>query len=146
METSMSIIDLIKLKFPKLYVTETTNNSLVFPPEQSNGHIEYKRTLMDCTKSKIINYATQMRWRISENTKNQSATYYIGINDNGSVYGLSKDCVFGCVEKFVTISQSIDASITCVQIIYINDCIIIKIVVKNKKLKDNYLVDFSNEF
>ena len=146
MNGSPNIIVQIKNLFPKLFVTEIVNDNMTFDPESDNGHIEYKRTIADCGDKKAEKYATQMRWRISENVRNQCATYYIGIDDDGTIVGLSNEEIIECVTQFVLISRTISASIIGVQIIHINEFSIIKIGVKIKKIQDNYLVEFGDKF
>ena len=146
MHNNCMFIGQIKNKFPKLYVTESINDEMVFEPECENGHIEYKRTLADCSEIRAKKYATQMRWRICENIRNQCATYYIGIDDDGTIVGLSEQEIIDCVERFVAIAESISASIVGIQIINIRGLMIMRIVVKIKKIKDNYLVEFGEKF
>lgn len=140
------LIEQIKNNFPKLYVTECTNDTIVFEPESDDGHVEYKRTLVDCTETKAKKYATQMRWRICENVKNQCATYFIGIDDDGTIVGLSYQEIIDCISRFVAIADSIDASIVGIQIIHVKELLIIKIRVKIKKIDNNYLVEFGDKF
>lgn len=134
----------IKNKFPKLFVTEIINNNLKFGPEQNSGCIEYKRTISDCNEFRVQKYASQMKWRITENIKNQCATYFIGLDDDGTIVGLSDENLMNCIEWFVIISKSIGASIIGIQIIHINFLTIMKIGVKIKKIQDNYLVEFED--
>lgn len=136
----VDLIDQIKTIYPKIYVTET-NNPLVLQPENDQGFIEYKRSLVECDEKKIEKYATQMRWRISENIK-QYAIYYIGVDDDGTIIGLNQEETMICIHKFVQISKSIEASIIGLQIIYVHDKIVIRFGVKIKKIENNYLVDF----
>ncbi|AYV84953.1 MAG: putative GTP-binding protein [Satyrvirus sp.] len=140
------IVELIKEKFPKLFVTEIRNDNLKFCPEPSLGHVEYKRTLIRCNKDKEEKYASQMKWRITENYQKQCAIYYIGVDDDGTIIGLSGDEIFDCVARFVSIAQSIKASVTGIQIIHINELSIIKIWVKMKKISNSYLVEFGDKF
>ncbi len=146
MNVNSSIVSQIKSKFPRLYVTETVNNNMTFGPEKDDGYIEYKRTIADCSDNKAQKYATQMRWRISENVRNQCATYFIGIDDDGTIVGLSDKEIMECVTRFVSIAKSINASIIGIQIIQISEFSIIRIIVKIKKIFDNYLVEFGDKF
>lgn len=132
----------IKAIHSNLFVTETINNDIKFMPEQQDGFIEYKRTIIDCTDKKAIQYATQMRWRITENTKHQKATYFIGVDDDGAIIGLNDQEIIGCISKIVSIADTINASVYGVHIIHVGYSSIIKICVKIKKINDNYLVDF----
>lgn len=145
MNTNSELVSNIRNNHANLYITEITNNDMKFLPEQHDGFVEYKRTLIDCTDKKAIQYATQMRWRITENIKHQCATYYIGVDDDGAIIGLTNDDIIACVTKIVSIAGTIDASITGIHIIHIGDLSIIKICVKIKKIKDNYLVDFNDD-
>ena len=145
MDDSSSVVIDIKSQFPKLYVTEIRDNDIKFGPEQDEGHVEYKRTIAECSEKKAEHYATQMHWRISENLKYQSATYFIGIDDDGTIIGLTNQEVLDCITRFVTIANTIKASIRGIQVIHTNDQLIIKITVKIKKIKDNYL-EFGDKF
>ena len=57
------------------------------PPEIEEGNNEYKLKLLDNSIDKIDKIATQMRWRCSEG--NGEAIYTIGIEDDGTVVGIS---------------------------------------------------------
>ena len=140
----IDIVSEIKKKYPKFYVIQilNDNNNIKFSPENDDGDIEYKRTLVACSIKKEESYATQMRWRILNN-KNHCATYYIGVDDDGTIIGLNTTDVIECICRFVPIAKKINASISRVEIINLNGIrYIIKICVKNKKIKDNYIVDF----
>lgn len=119
-----------------LYITYSIDNELILTHEKENGYIEYKRTLIGCNNIKIEKYATQMKWRISENIKNHYAIYYIGIDDNGEIIGL-KD-IDENIRIFINITKLIKASICYIKKIEINEKIILKIMVKIKKALDNY--------
>ncbi len=136
------IIKKIKVFYPKLYFVNSVCHMTKLEPEDDRGHIEYKRTLIECNSKKEQHYATQMRWRIL-NSRNQCATYFIGVDDDGSIIGLDETSIVICINKMITISKSINASISRVEIMSINGGLyIIKINVKNKKINDNYLVEF----
>ena len=66
----------------------------MFPPENHNGNIEYKRHL--CSNEIDINdennlrfqqLVTQLKYRLNEG--DGIAIYYLGVNDNGTIYNLS---------------------------------------------------------
>jgi len=134
-----TFVDSLKIKYPKLYFINSQQDDLQMKPEKDDGFIEYKRSLLDCNDLSIQQYATQMQWRILQNTKANFAIYYVGIDDNGSIVGLNIDEVMESIESFVKITNVIDASITFVNFITISDKTIIKFGVKNKKLSDAYL-------
>jgi GTPase len=54
--------------------------------ESEFGNIEYKRKIVGIDDKKILSYASQMRYRVSQG--NHIAYYYIGVNDDGSIYGI----------------------------------------------------------
>ncbi|XWV24485.1 putative GTP-binding protein [Tupanvirus deep ocean] len=146
MNVDSEMIKQIKKLNPKLFVTEIVDDNMTFTPEQDDGHIEYKRTLVDCSNKKAEKYATQMRWRITENVRNQCATYFIGVDDDGTIVGLTENEIIDCVKRFIEIAGTISASITGVQLIHIKDMSIIRIGVKIKKIYDDYLVEFGEKF
>ena len=135
------IINQIKKQFPKFFVTEVTNDDLTFSPEKDNGFIEYKRKLDICTKDREEKYATQMVWRINQNIKSY-AVYFIGLDDDGTIIGISPCDIIDCIQKFASVAQSVNASIIDIQIINVKQSIIIKISPKIKKARSNFLVDF----
>lgn len=139
-----NIINKIKDKYPKLFIKYIVDNDLKIPPEKDDGFIEYKRNLDDCEGKKFNKYATQMRWRISENIKFNIAIYYIGVDDDGSIVGLSNNAVLLSTDKIIELATSIDASIKEIQLINIDSKYILKIILKNKKLINNFLVEFIN--
>ena len=69
----------------------------MFPPENDEGNIEYKRHLWSNElKSFDTQYnirfqqlITQMKYRLGEG--NGIAVYYIGIEDDGSIYDITKE-------------------------------------------------------
>ena len=62
----------------------------MLPPEIEEGNIEYKCYFKDIRKQRFIELSTQMNWRLNEG--NGTAYYYIGVNDNGTIYDrLTKD-------------------------------------------------------
>ncbi|KAL3309240.1 hypothetical protein Ciccas_012213 [Cichlidogyrus casuarinus] len=57
------------------------------PPEVEEGNIEYKRKLVKPTPERFEHLVTQMKWRLTEGSG--EAIYRLGVDDNGSVTGLS---------------------------------------------------------
>jgi len=139
----MNLFDLIVEKYPKLYITKLTNNELKFQPENDNGYVEYKCTLSNCSAEKATKYATQMQWRVTENDKNEYATYYIGVKDDGCILGLTDIDAMESIDKFVEITNMINARIIKINLIDITNLLVLQINVKIKKVKNNYLTDFT---
>lgn len=134
--------NILKDHFPQLYFMFIVNDNLHFEKEPQTGHTEYKRTLVNCDESKIQQYATQMRWRISENDR-QIADYYIGVDDDGIIIGLSPEDIIKCVQQIINITKIIQASIMVIILITINNKTILHAKVKiKKKIVDNYQIDF----
>ena len=126
----------------KLFIMQMVNDSFCLPREDPDGFIEYKRTLVDCDDAKCEKYATQMQWRIMQNLKNNIAYYYIGVDDDGSIIGLTDDAILESVKTILKIVGIIEGSIQSVNIIYVGENRIMRIVVKKKKLRDSYHVNF----
>lgn len=106
----------------------------MFNRENNEGHIEYKRHL--CSKEikkdsvRFNQLVTQMKFRLNEG--NGVAEYYIGINDDGSIYKLSdmeRDVSLKNFKKLVTFSKAVIKSIN-----YFDDYIHITIKDKNKDI------------
>lgn len=57
--------------------------------EIEEGNIEYKRKLTMTNIDRFDTLITQMNWRLNEG--NGEAIYYLGINDNGSIYQFKND-------------------------------------------------------
>jgi GTPase len=135
------MIGSLKMQFPHLYIVEIVDNSIHFNPENDRGNIEYKRTLTVCNENKKIQYATQMYWRMSQSLKH-TAIYYIGVDDDGTIVGLTIQEMGLSIKNFIKIVEDIEASISGVHVIHCNDKYILKITVKKKNIVDTYLVDF----
>lgn len=110
--------------------------------EDDFGFIEYKRSIVNCSNEKIERYATQMRWRISENINN-FAVYYIGVDDDGKIIGLSDSELFESIQVFFQISNTIEALIECITIINTDHKNIVSARVKlNNLYIYNNIIDF----
>ena len=60
----------------------------IFHKESFYGKIEYKRYFNTKDQNRINKYTTQLNFRINEGSGR--AIYLIGVNDDGSLYGLSE--------------------------------------------------------
>ncbi len=60
----------------------------VLKPEIEEGNVEYKRLLINLDSTRLEQLSTQMRWRLEEGEN--EAIYYLGINDNGSIYQMNQ--------------------------------------------------------
>jgi GTPase len=122
---------------PNLYIVSIRDDRLQLPKENDYGSIEYKRTLSECDDPKAEKYATQMKWRGGQNHKGL-ATYYIGVDDDGTLCGLTSDEIVEALEWLVKISNIINASIIKIEIIQCLDLTVLRVNIKMKKLTDGY--------
>jgi len=92
------------------------------PPENDNGDVEYKWNLAHMDKYKRSKITSQMRWRVKDSSRKQSALYILGVHDNGQLTGLNRndliatytnlmDCanklgLFTCLRRFKQFSDS----------------------------------------
>lgn len=134
-------IETLKIDFPHLFITFQIDNNLTFENESDIGFIEYKRTLVDCCDIKLQKYATQMRWRITQNSK-QIATYFIGLDDDGTIIGLTIDDIRASVHNLIKIADIIGASIINIHMLEIDEKSILKVKVKIKKKLINEYLEF----
>lgn len=133
----MTDIELLHQTHPKLFVLSTQEPDLKLDPENDNGPIEYKRTLSECDETRAQKYATQMLWRLGQNVKGL-ATYYIGVDDDGTICGLTTDEILEAIDWLTKIAQIIGASIIKVEVIDCGERKILRVVVKMKKISDGY--------
>lgn len=61
------------------------NSILALPPEDDNGPIEYKAFLQECTPNRV----SQVVFRMGESAQGNECTFYLGIMDDGGVFGAS---------------------------------------------------------
>ena len=82
---------------------------MTLPPEIEEGNVEYKRKLTDIEPFREEQLTTQMKWRINEGEG--EAIYYIGVNDDGSIYGLSNKEFGISIKNLSKLSKKINAKI-----------------------------------
>ncbi len=80
-----------------------------FPAENETGPIEYKSTLTRPDNEKIEKLASQMKYRLFEG--GGEAIYILGLNDDGTVRGLSKDEEEESLRILDAVAKRIGASI-----------------------------------
>lgn len=96
-------------------------------PENDNGYREYKKHFIlvnqgrkPRTSKQLINKrATQMLYRLYEG--NGKAKYYIGINDDGSIYGMDGNELTISIKHFTEVCHSIDITIEKITIYLFED-------------------------
>lgn len=103
--------------------------------ELDYGCIEYKRTINNISYEKQISYASQMKFRLKEG--NHICYYYIGVNDDGSIYGIETD-ITELLNNFEVIVKSANAKIEDYSIIEYNNKKVIKFTISD----DNCIPEF----
>ena len=106
----------------------------MFPPENDEGNIEYKRHLCsqelrtpdDNYNIRFQQLVTQLKFRLNEG--NGTAVYYIGVEDDGSIFKLTSKESSKSISTLKKMAILLDVKIT--DIFYKNDYI--KVVIKDK--------------
>lgn len=84
------------------------------PPEDDDGWVEYKRILHNLSETRFTGYSTQMKWRMLNNkiaNSKEQATYILGVDDDGTISGLTKEELLDSVNNLSKIADSCGASI-----------------------------------
>lgn len=89
------------------------NDLVALPPEVEQGNVEYKLKLIDPSPTRFEHLVTQMKWRLQEGLG--EAIYQIGVEDNGSLSGLSEDEIHKSIETLRSMAQRLGASITIIR-------------------------------
>jgi len=92
-------------------------------PEDDHGNIEYKRVLVGKTEERLERLATQMRYRVEEG--GGEAIYVIGIEDDGTPYGITDEEFAETFQNLQTIAQKSNYALTLLSS---------KIVEENRKM------------
>jgi GTPase len=83
----------------------------MLPPEIEEGNKEYKRYFKNINKKRFFELSTQMNWRLLEG--NGETIYYLGINDDGSIYGkLDNETFKYSINIIKKLAKECDATIT----------------------------------
>ena len=69
---------------------------VALPPEIEQGNVEYKLKLIDPSPMRFEHLVTQMKWRLQEGLG--EAIYQIGVEDNGSLSGLTENEINKSIE------------------------------------------------
>ena len=88
-------------------------------PEVEEGNQEYKLKLLDNSIEKVEKIASQMRWRTNEG--NGESLYTIGIEDDGSVVGISHEDYIKSIDILTSAADKNNFSITELSKTFVND-------------------------
>ena len=83
-------------------------------PENENGNIEYKYTLLDQSENILESRASQLNYRLQEG--NGLATIYIGVTDNGYQLGLVDLALKRSISNLEKIIEKIDTRVLSTEI------------------------------
>ena len=81
----------------------------IFNDEDYYGNIEYKRYFNQKDKERKDKYITQLNFRVNEGLG--IAIYLVGVNDDGSIYGLSDKEINVNIEYLWSMCNQLDFSI-----------------------------------
>lgn len=91
----------------------------MLPPEKYFGNIEYKRKITNKNTSRLQELTTQLNFRLNEGKG--TAIYYIGVDDDGSIYNINKKDMKESYENLKIMTLNLKAKIV------------------SQEYKDNYL-------
>ena len=94
-------------------------------PENDEGDVEYKWSLVNLDKNKRTKISSQMKWRVNYASDINSALYILGVHDNGSLTGLKLNVLLQTIINLMDCAHSINM-FTCIK------------VLKSLKNTDNY--------
>jgi GTPase len=98
--------------------------------ENDAGSIEYKRRLVGLSESRINHLITQMKYRLNEG--NNTATYLIGIDDDGSLYQMDEAEMSESINTFKRIAEGAKATIISLNTISTKTGHYLKIYIENR--------------
>jgi len=82
-------------------------------PEVEYGNKEYKLKICNKQNDRIEQLTTQLKWRLNEG--NGEALYYIGVNDDGSIVGLSSNEFQETIMNIKKMCEKINSKIVSTQ-------------------------------
>lgn len=99
-------------------------------PEIEEGNIEYKRYLINLDSDRFEQLSTQMKWRLAEG--NNEAIYYLGVDDNGKPYQMTKKEIKETLFNFTKLVNNNNAEITSFDKNIFDDITYFKITIRKK--------------
>lgn len=111
------------------------------PPEVEEGNIEYKLKLKEVEGERLTKLISQASWRMDEGYKktgSREAIYYIGVNDDGSIGGISLQELDSSIKLFKKIVKGASAEIKNTQFFCMKSGNVAKITIHNVPIKKTY--------
>ena len=102
-------------------------------PENNDGNVEYKRHLTDKNDNRIENLATQMKYRVNEG--DGEASYYIGVEDDGKLSGITEKQFKETDENLKKIAEKNKCTLQLLSS---------RLVSKNKSIYEYFIRDIHN--
>ena len=99
-------------------------------PEIEEGNIEYKRHLINIDSDRFEQLSTQMKWRLDEG--NNEAIYYLGVNDDGKLYNMTKKEIKETLFNFTKLVINNNAEIIYFNKIISDNITYFKITIRKK--------------
>eukprot|EP01132_Coremiostelium_polycephalum_P001186 gene1186-1499_t len=101
--------------------TTTTSTSTIekrnivenLKPEVEYGNIEYKLKLVNPTEDRIEHLISQLKWRLGEGMG--EAIYELGVEDDGTLTGLSEEDLNASLETLKTMASRLNADLTVIR-------------------------------
>jgi len=132
------LINWIHEHWPNVYVIDSIIQDFKLKPENDHrGNIEYKRSLVNCNPKRIQKYTTQMLWRIMQSRK-QRAIYYLGVEDDGSVFGLNEEEIKITLTTFMDMLSSLRGTISKIHLMSIQQKYILQVKIKIKEQQQTF--------
>lgn len=100
-------------------------------PEIEEGNIEYKRYLINLDSNRFEQLSTQMKWRLAEG--NNEAIYYLGIDDNGKPFNMTKKEIKETLFNFTKLVNDNNAEIIYFDKNIYDDFTYFKITIRKKQ-------------
>jgi GTPase SAR1 family protein len=104
----------------------------MLPPEVEEGNKEYKRYLINLSDIRFQQLLTQMKWRINEG--NGKAYYYIGVEDDGSIFKLNNKQAGESLKNLKKLVLAVDGKIKSVDRIKDDELFYFKVEINSKSL------------
>jgi len=104
----------------------------MLPPEVEEGNKEYKRYLINLSDIRFQQLLTQMKWRINEG--NGKAYYYIGVEDDGSIFKLNNKQAGESLKNLKKLVLASDGKIKSVDRIKDDELFYFKVEINSKCL------------
>jgi len=104
----------------------------MLPPEVEEGNKEYKRYLYNLSDFRFQQLLTQMKWRLNEG--NGKAFYYIGVEDDGSIFKLDNKHVGESLKNLKKLVIAADSKINNVEKINEDNLFYFKVEINSKNL------------